>query len=244
MTEENKIENSIIPTGSTGLVRVGNSISITNKILNEINEKKKSINASTTKIGKQIWMSENLNVEKFRNGDKIPTARTSEEWERAGILGEPISSYYPIEELSNNQKGIKLYNWYAIKDPRCIAPQGFHIPNDQEWDDLIQYIDSNVIKNIRGSQSAIAGSLLKSKNGWNENKNGLDKFGFNGSPTGSITAQGKSGAFNEWAFWWSASECSKDFAWIRYIHFKDDKFFRTDYGKKIGFAVRCIKDYE
>lgn len=244
MTEENKIENSIIPTGSTGLVRVEKSISITNKLLSEINEKKRSITFSTTKIGKQIWMIENLNVEEFRNGDKLPTASTSEEWERAGISGEPISAYYPIDDLSNNQKKVKLYNWYAINDPRCIAPQGFHIPNDQEWDDLIQYIDNNAIKNIRGSQSAIAGNLLKSKKGWYENKNGLDKFGFNGNPTGSITAQGKSGAFNEWAFWWTSSECSKDFAWIRYIHYKDDEILRTDYGKKIGFAVRCIKDYE
>ena len=244
MTDENKIENSIIPTGSTGLVRVGNTISITNKLLNEIDEKKKIITLSTTKIGNQIWMSENLNVEEFRNGDKLPFARTSEEWEIAGIMGEPISAYYPIEDLSNNQKRIKLYNWYAINDSRCLAPQGFHIPNDQEWDDLIQYIDRNARKNIKGSQSAIAGNLLKSKKGWNENKNGLDKFGFNGSPTGSITAQGKSGAFNEWAFWWAASECSKDFAWIRYIHYKDDEILRTDYGKKIGFAVRCIKDYE
>ncbi len=242
MTEDNN--TSLIPIGSTGLVRVGNSISITNKLLNEIDEKKKSAPLITTKIGNQIWMSDNLIVDEFRNGDKIPTTNSPEEWENAGLMGKPISAYYPIEDLDNKHKRIKLYNWYAINDIRGLAPNGFHIPSDREWDDLIKCIDNNARTNIRGSQSSIVGNLLKSKQGWHQNSNGIDEFGFNGSPTGSITAQGKSGAFCEWAFWWSASECSKDFAWIRYLHFEDDEIRRTDYGKKIGFAVRCIKDYE
>src|SRR5690606_9738766 len=149
--------------------------------------------------------------------------------ENAGLMGEPISAYYPIEDIDNKHKKIKLYNWYAISDIRGLAPNGFHIPSDREWDDLIKYIDKNARTNIRGSQSSIVGNLLKSKQGWHQNSNGIDEYGFNGSPTGSITAQGKSGAFNEWAFWWTASECSKDLAWIRYIHYKDDEILRTDY---------------
>ena len=36
------------------------------------------------KIGKQVWMAENLNVATFRNGDPIPEAKTEEEWKKAG----------------------------------------------------------------------------------------------------------------------------------------------------------------
>lgn len=245
MTEESKPENSIIPRSSTDLVRVGNSIDITKKLLLEIDRKKKNANYETVKIGKQIWMSINLNLDEFRNGDKIPMAKTPSDWEEAGIMGNPICAFYPMDDIQNNySNSIILYNWFAVSDQRGLSPHGFHIPTDSEWDDLIGFIDSNARMNLRGSQSVLVGNLLKSQNQWHNNKNGIDEYGFNGSPTGSITAQGKLGDFDEWAFWWTISECSKELAWIRYLHYEDGDIRRTDYGKKIGYAVRCLKDNE
>ena len=45
-------------------------------------------------IGNQVWMTKNLNVDKFRNGEPIPNAKTVEEWEKAGENGEPVECYY------------------------------------------------------------------------------------------------------------------------------------------------------
>ena len=57
MTDDNKKENSIIPINSTDLVRVGNSIEITNKIIKEHEERLISSSIETVKIGNQAWMT-------------------------------------------------------------------------------------------------------------------------------------------------------------------------------------------
>lgn len=83
-------------------------------------------------IGTQVWMTKNLNVDKFRNGDSIPQAKTAEEWKKAGNKGQPAWCYYD-NDPANGEKYGKLYNWYAVTDPRGLAPEGFHIPRNAEW---------------------------------------------------------------------------------------------------------------
>ena len=108
------------------------------------------------KIGEQIWMNTNLNVSKFQNGDPIKEAKTKEEWVRANTDRKPAWCYYN----NNSQNGLtygKLYNWYAINDPRGLAPKGWHIPSKSDWDELIEYIEK---KGEDVSES------LKAKTGW------------------------------------------------------------------------------
>lgn len=69
------------------------------------------------KIGDQIWMTRNLNVDKFCNGDPIPETKTNEEWIKAGENGKPAWCYYD-NDPANGEKYGKLYNWYAVNDPR------------------------------------------------------------------------------------------------------------------------------
>ena len=69
------------------------------------------------KIGKQIWMKLNLDVEVFRNGDPIPHAKTDEEWVKAGEQKKPAWCYYKNAGIYGEKYG-KLYNWYAVNDPR------------------------------------------------------------------------------------------------------------------------------
>jgi len=71
----------------------------------------------TVTIGNQVWMTKNLNVDKFRNGDPIPHARTDEEWKKAGENEEPAWCYYE-SDTRNGEKFGKLYNWYAVNDKR------------------------------------------------------------------------------------------------------------------------------
>ena len=69
---------------------------------------------NVVQIGKQLWTAENLNVSKYRNGDEIPQVQDAEEWAH---LETGAWCYY--ENKDNN--GItysKLYNWYAVNDPR------------------------------------------------------------------------------------------------------------------------------
>lgn len=90
-------------------------------------------------IGRQKWMTKNLNVDKFRNGDPIPEARTYREWVEAAEDEMPAWCYYD-NDTANGEKYGKLYNWYAVSDPRGIAPEGWHVPSKAEWKMLTDYL--------------------------------------------------------------------------------------------------------
>jgi uncharacterized protein (TIGR02145 family) len=191
----------------------------------------KIIQFNSVKIGNQVWMTENLNVERFRNGDPIPEAKTAEEWKRAGEKKQPAWCYYD-NDPKNGAKYGKLYNWYAVKDSRGLAPTGWHIPSDAEWTKLTDFL---------GGIDA-AGTKMKSTSGWVQNGNGTNSSGFNGLPGGY---RGSSGTFNdigELGTWWNSSEDGTDGAWYRYLGCGSGNVSRGDYPKRDGFSVRCLRD--
>ena len=110
-------------------------------------------------IGNQKWTEFNLNVSTFRNGDSIPEAKTSEEWQKAGIDKQPSWCYYENDSNYGSRYG-KMYNWYAVNDPRGLAPQGWHIPNREEWGILVQYCGGY----------KVAGTKIKTKEGWDQDR--------------------------------------------------------------------------
>lgn len=75
-------------------------------------------------IGSQTWMQKNLNVTSYRNGDVIPEVTDPSAW---GDLTTGAWGHYG-NDPSNDAIYGKVYNWYAINDPRGLAPLGFHIP--------------------------------------------------------------------------------------------------------------------
>jgi uncharacterized protein (TIGR02145 family) len=96
---------------------------------------KYSIQAQVVTIENQHWMTKNLNVSTFRNGDPIREARTNREWEQAIAKKEPAWCYYENNPKNGSKYG-KIYNWYAVSDPRGLAPYGWHIPSFMEWNSL------------------------------------------------------------------------------------------------------------
>ncbi len=93
----------------------------------------KGYSYSTIVMGNgQEWMAENLRVFYFRNGDPIPIVKTDEAWKEAGENGEPACCYYENNSEYGKTYGV-LYNWYAVNDPRGLAPEGWHVPTDAEW---------------------------------------------------------------------------------------------------------------
>lgn len=93
---------------------------------------------STEKIGNDIWMTENLNVTTFRNGDKINFASNLTEWQVYSDKGEPVYCYPSFLEENAKTYGL-IYNWYAVNDPRGLAPDGWHVPNQDEWKALLNF---------------------------------------------------------------------------------------------------------
>ena len=135
----------------------------------------KMVNSQTifkeVKIGTQNWMSENLNVATFSNGDSILEVRSSDEWKKAAFEKLPAYCYYKFD-TSNSAKFGRLYNWYAVNDRRGLAPKGWRIPSDKDWNILIQFL---------GGHEAST-NKLKSTSGWSDTRNGNNSSGFNALP--------------------------------------------------------------
>ena len=98
------------------------------------------INAQDVKIGDQVWMSKNLDVSTFRNGDTIAEVKSKEEWIIAGENKQPAWCYFQFT-TNDSSKG-KIYNWYAVYDPRGLAPIGYRIPTEKEWESVFDYYDA------------------------------------------------------------------------------------------------------
>jgi uncharacterized protein (TIGR02145 family) len=186
---------------------------------------------STVKIGNQEWMTNNLNVSTFRNGDAIPEAQTSEAWEKAGEEGKPAWCYYDNDPENGNKYG-RLYNWYAVTDPRGLAPSGWHIPSDAEWTTLVDYF---------GGEDE-AGHKMKSQAGWDYEGNGSNGSGFSGLPGGYRFDFGTFLNIGYYGNWWSSTENSTNFAWFRYLNYNDGDVNRYNFSKTNGFSVRCLRD--
>ncbi len=181
------------------------------------------------KIGHQTWMTRNLDVDHFRNGDPISEARTEQEWMNAGIQQQPAWCYFDNLELKGKIYG-KLYNWYAVIDPRGLAPEGWHIPSDAEWTQLIE--------NVGGED--LAGLALKGRLGWGENGGGKNSYGFTGEPGGWRTCEFSNDGTD--GLWWSSSE-DNDSSTLNFNLF--DLFngcARCSNDKQDGLSVRCLRD--
>lgn len=214
----------------------------------------------SVKIGTQTWMTENLNVATFRNGDPIPEAKSNEEWEKAGKEGKPAWCFYE-NDPKNGAKYGKLYNWYAVSDPRGLAPNGWHVPTDAEWKVLENYLGEDAGKKMKSTSgwdsygcqrcdggsdefkrlcSACKGKQVNSTDPFNGN--GTNSSGFSGIPGGGQSVYGSSGHGTD-SNWWSSSEIDIDEAYFSGLENDYDHLhigLRLD--KNIGNSIRCIKD--
>ena len=180
-------------------------------------------------IGTQIWMCKNLDVDHYRNGDSIPEVKGTE-WINITTGAWCYYNNNPAMEVIYG----KLYNWYAVNDPRGLAPAGWHVPSDAEWDTLTGYCDG----------TSIAGGKLKEvgTSHWQSpNEGATNESGFTALPGGyrftfNFTDIGRTG------IWWSSTEASVYYAWYRSLNYNDAYNFRYANNKGEGLSVRCVKD--
>jgi uncharacterized protein (TIGR02145 family) len=177
------------------------------------------------------WSVYNLNVSKYRNGDLIPHVSDPNEWAN---LKTGAWCYYNNDPENGKIYG-KLYNWYAVVDPRGLAPVGFSIPSVYKIRDLgmqLQY------KNV--------GCKLKEKGEthWlSPNTEANNSSGFTALPGGSRDENGNFGNIGEIGFWWTNTI---------FGHFPSTLVIRYDScdgsdntrNRNAGLSVRCIKDWK
>jgi uncharacterized protein (TIGR02145 family) len=194
------------------------------------------VNPPSVKIGNQTWMVKNLDVTKYRNGDPIQKVTDPNKWAE---LDSGAYCYYKNDSATYAATYGKLYNWYAVNDPRGLAPAGWHIPSDTEWTTLTTFLGGDSLAGGAMKEIGIAHWAYP-------NTGANNKSGFKGLPGGY--RMGTLGAFagiGNYGCWWSSTEVDIVTAFIRDLRY-DDGAIISFYGdialKMSGFSVRCIRD--
>jgi uncharacterized protein (TIGR02145 family) len=187
------------------------------------------------KISNQLWSANNLNVEVFQNGEIIPQAKTSDDWKKANEEKKPVWCYYNNDSSNSNIYG-KLYNWYAVNDPRGLAPIGWRIPNSKEWSEVIEYLGGK----------EIAGGKMKIKDGeiWREViASSTNSSGFSGHPNGYRDEYGNFNLFGNNGFWWSATDYPEnEMAFCLKVSANFTGAYYGTIKKRYGLSIRCLKN--
>jgi len=185
----------------------------------------------TVKIGDQWWMAENLNVVRYRNGDAIPNVTDNTEWWN---LSTGAFCEYNNDIINVATYG-RLYNWFAVDDSRNIAPTGWHVPTDDEWQILVDFL---------GGNSTAGGKMKETGTAhWSSpNAGATNSSGFSALPGGHCSFDGSFYNMSTFAEFWSSRESNSSSAWFRALGFDFPVIDRGDNGKKLGFSVRCIRD--
>lgn len=200
-------------------------------------------------IGNQKWMTVNLNVEYFRNGDPIPHCKTNEERDNAGEKKQPCWSYYD-DKSSNGEKYGKLYNWYAVMDSRGLSPVGWHIPSDVEIKTLVRCLEEEV-----GTVRKNASEAMKSTSGWADNDdergdiggNGNNRSGFNALPGGVYISTdaynaGRFEGIGSMGSWWGKNKDGRDEFGYGLSSGRNHLGKSWSNDKSYMVSVRCLKD--
>lgn len=189
---------------------------------------------SSVRIGTQQWMNRNLDVTHYRNGDKIPHVKSKADWTS---LTTGAWCWYNNDSANGAVYG-KLYNWYAVNDPGGLAPVGWHIPTDAEWDTLTAHLGNNAGGKLKDTGTIEAGTGLW----YAPNYAASNKSGFTGLPGGIRSTNGPFERIGAYGFWWSATQQDLTTAWYRYLYYDVGSVSRYNATIRYGFSVRCIKD--
>jgi uncharacterized protein (TIGR02145 family) len=172
-------------------------------------------------------MAENLNTDHFKNGDKILEVKSLEEWEMANNEKRPAWCYYNFDTINSKTYG-KIYNWYAVNDPRSLAPDGWKIPSIEDWRTLEKSVNTKYPYNTSTE------ILLMGTSNWKSKEAGMGISGFDAQPSGYIGSGFES--LGEIAFYW----CNK---MDEIIFLRDASFYKLDQYDKFDDYVVFLGDY-
>jgi uncharacterized protein (TIGR02145 family) len=218
-------------SNSSIVVTIPNS-AVTGKVsitVSSIKSNEVDFTITSVMIGNQEWMTRNLDVSTYRNGDQIPECTDATQWES---LTTGAWCYYSNESSNGTIYG-KLYNWFAVNDSRNLAPSGWHVATDAEFTALSTYLNGD----------AVSGGKMKETGTthWTSpNTNATNESGFT-----ALGAGYRSNGFariSDVLVLWSTTQNDANTAWARNFSYNTGALARNAQWKQVGFSVRCIKD--
>ena len=189
-------------------------------------------------IGDQCWFAENLQTERYANGDLLEGDLSDGEWSSTTSGAQAVRN----NDDSNLPSRGRLYNWFAVVDTRGLCPSGWHVPTDTEWMALeLQLGMPQSEVEADGSRGTDEGQTLKSSASDSPPWNGNNSTGFSAFPGGKRSDGGTYSYGTTDCFIWTKSTLDGNSAWLRDLD-GDSHIERYAYPYRNGFSVRCVKD--
>ena len=166
----------------------------------------------TVTIGDQVWMAENLAY--------APTS----------------GNYWAYgDDTANVEIYGYMYDWHTARD---VCPPGWHLPDDEEWKELTDFLGENAGSKLKATGTVKAGTGL-----WREpNEGATNETGFSALPGGRRSYAGVFGLLGTYGYWWSATDNIADYGIYRSMSNHSSNVESTIYDKELGFSVRCLRD--
>ncbi len=213
-------------------------------------------------IGNQAWMAENLKVTHYADGSPIHTGLINTHWETttqgayAVFSPDHIHAFGIENEAEMTAIYGLLYNWHAVNDSRGLCPEGWKVPSEFDWREMLDYIldnhddinadnIGNALKSCRQLDSPLGGDCNPEWGDqpyWflNTEHHGTDLFGFSALPAGSRSPNGSYNYITGGTFYWESTHGSQESAPARVMAANTGEFYRHFYFLNNGFSVRCV----
>jgi uncharacterized protein (TIGR02145 family) len=182
-------------------------------------------------LGNQIWFAENLRTTRYANGIEIPLILGNNAFK---VYTKGARCYYENDEQLIPVFGM-MYNWYAAVDSCRLCPEGWHVPSDEEWEILIDFLGGAEIAG--GKMKSTDTSLWKSPN-----VGATNESGFSVLPGGYRDHNGIYNGRGSWGIFWSTTVYNYLSARVRITEARHEKAYSDFSTNEHAFYVRCVKD--
>ncbi|SYZ72275.1 Major paralogous domain protein (modular protein) [Candidatus Zixiibacteriota bacterium] len=177
----------------------------------------------------QVWMAQNLKVTHYRNGDSIQKVPDYDDWFH---LSTGAYCSYFNNDIFVDDYG-RMYNWQAVNDTRNIAPDGWHVPSQDEWQILID---------ILGGGNSAGGKMKDTTHWTSPDPTATNESGFCGLPGGFRDIVDDYGGMPFYAGLWTATESNIREAFYWSLYHGNSRCDASYTMKQDGFSIRCVKD--
>jgi len=219
----------------------------------------------TVVIGDQEWMAENLRTTRYRDASPIQTDLSNAEWLNTREGAYAVYPHQGVDGIDSEAAMVaaygKLYNWYAVTDPRGLCPEGWHTPSKEEWEQLSAYVMDalglhndwlstglnglgNALKSCRQKDSPLGGDCASPAHPrWDAHAthHGNDHYGFSALPAGWRRIDGQYYHLGLQSHWWTSKPMLSSTAWNMAMHHSRGSVEGYNHNNNRGYSLRCVR---
>jgi len=235
---------NFIASGGTPLITVSLTQVINLTCGNFLTDYRDNKTYNTVQICNQCWMAQNLNIGNRINGSSNPANNSIIEKYCYNNLEDQCDVYGGLYQWD------EMMNYSTTAGVQGICPIGWHLPSDNDWNYLTNFVSSQPDW-ICGGEASYNAKAISSTTGWYGSNNtcaiGNDQTsnnaaGFNGLPGGYREIEGSFISKSNIGVWWSSSQHDVSNSQFYYLYYDYANVENYTNNKSFGVSVRCLKD--